>query len=183
MLIISYVWARLRYFTVNARISRVSSYIYDPMVTIQILSTIYHFFTKQHFSIIWYLCATFAYLTSLLVFWWVIRSRDQLDFAFGTDVRKLITSGPFAIVRHPLYISYIITWATGTFLFHSNLLWITLIILVCFYVLAAHREEKTILRSKLKKEYSQYKKEVGMFLPKATQWKRWIFGLSLVEKR
>ena len=181
--VISYVWARLKYFRVDSSNSRKGSYIYDPIVAVQIFSTTYYFLTHQQYPLLLYFGANAAFLLSLFIFWWGIKTCHQLDFAFAGRVGKLITSGPFRLVRHPFYFSYIVTWGTSTFLFPSTLLWITLVTLVFFYIVAAIQEERSILNSKLSSEYSKYKKEVGMFLPRATQWKKWFSELSRMQKR
>ena len=182
-LIISYVWARFKFFKVSTKFSRASTYIYDPVVAVQIATTIYHFLTYRPLPIDCYLAAVAAYLLSLSTFWWVILSNDQLNFAFEKNVGKLITSGPFSIVRHPLYFSYIVTWSTGTLLFHSSLLLITLAFLVYFYVIAAFQEEGLMINSLRGNEYTKYRRNVGMFIPKATQWKKWISGLFRIQTR
>lgn len=182
-LIISYVWARFKFFKVSTKFSRASTYIYDPVVAIQIATTFYYFLTYRPLPIVCYLAAVAAYLLSLSTFWWVILSNDQLNFAFEKNVGKLITSGPFSIVRHPLYFSYIVTWSTGTLLFHSSLLLITLAFLVYFYVIAAFQEEGSIIKSMRGNEYTKYRKNVGMFFPKAMQWTRWISELFRIKTR
>ena len=183
IVVLSYIWARLKYFRVNSRESRIGSYIYDPLVAVQVFTTTYSFLEHQRYPLSRYLFANLAYILSFLFFWWGIRSCSRLDFAFSGSVGKLITSGPFHLVRHPFYLSYIATWAASTFLFPLIPLWITLVLLTYFYILAALREEKSILNSELGVEYKEYKKEVGMFLPKATQWKKWFSELSRIRKR
>ena len=182
-LVLSYIWARLEYFSIQSRESRIRSYFYDPIVAIHVISTTYFFLTHVLHPLAHYMFASAAFFTSFLVFWWGIKTCNQLNFAFAGNVGKLITSGPFQIVRHPFYFSYIVTWATSTFLFPSIPLWITLMMLTYFYVLAAVKEENAILSSDLKSEYKKYIGEVGMFLPKATQWKKWFSELSRMTKR
>ena len=89
-----------------------------------------------------------------------------LDFAFSNEVGSIVTTGPFKIVRHPFYTSYMLAWFASSFLFNSLLLWITLLYLVAFYYLSAKKEEGVILKSVYSKEYENYVRNVGMFLPR-----------------
>ncbi|MEZ5491306.1 MAG: isoprenylcysteine carboxylmethyltransferase family protein [Gammaproteobacteria bacterium] len=115
-----------------------------------------------------------AYLLALFIFFWAIETAKELEFAFSDNVGRLITNGPFKLVRHPFYTSYIAVWVTSTLLFSSSIQWITLIGLILFYATSARKEEKLILNSRHANQYSRMKKEIGMFFPKATQWKSWI---------
>lgn len=179
----SYIWARLKFFKISSSKSRIGSIVYDPLVAVQIVTTIYLVSKFQDYSIARYFVAGTAYSLSLFFFWWAIGSCSRLDFALSNNVGNLMTSGPFGIVRHPFYVSYIVTWATSTLLFPSIPLWTTLILLGVFYCYAAVREEQSIQDSKFGNEYREYKNEVGMFLPKATQWRKWFSELSRIRER
>ena len=79
---------------------------------------------------------------------------------------KLVTSGPYGIVRHPQYSAGII-FITGWFLLwggiYSILMMPVLIIAIIFQALI---EEKFILEKEFGDVYIQYKKKVGMLFPK-----------------
>jgi protein-S-isoprenylcysteine O-methyltransferase Ste14 len=110
-------------------------------------------------------------MTGLLLFLWGINTAKELNFAFGGFSGKIISSGPYRIMRHPFYVSYTLIWTTGTFLFNSPVLWITLIYLVAFYWHSAKSEEKAILSSEMAREYESYCKETNMFIPRIKSWK------------
>lgn len=79
--------------------------------------------------------------------------------------QKLICEGPFALIRHPLYVSYILISAGLSFILLSYwLLLPALFIIIGIYPTAKAEEE--ILMEQLGDEYIEYKKKVGMFFPK-----------------
>ncbi|MEX0618683.1 MAG: isoprenylcysteine carboxylmethyltransferase family protein [Pseudohongiellaceae bacterium] len=179
----SLIWARFRFFTIGSTKSRLSSYLYDPVVAVQIISTYYFLLTFNGSS--WYAIAGVAvvYLFALAFFWWSIVTANELNFAFSPNAGMVITNGPFALIRHPFYGSYSLVWLSSTLLFNSWVLWITLVYLVAFYFTSAKDEEKVILESSLAKEYRTYSENTGMFLPRIKQWKSWILELSKKKKK
>ena len=165
-ILVGLIWARYRFFVVKSKPSRISSLLYDPVVVVQVISTYYHFTLPSAISNNHGYFSLCLYLLGFLLFWWSIITSKKLNFAFSQEVRELVTTGPFAWVRHPFYISYIATWLSSTLLFNSPLLWIPLAYLISFYVFSAKREERAILSSRYSKEYLKYSQNVGMFLPR-----------------
>lgn len=173
------------FFQINSNKTKYVAYLYDLVVAVQIFITFYCFlsFAPSELSILKSFELSIGYLTSLSLFWWSIKSSKELSFATGAGVGNIITQGPFLIVRHPFYLSYIITWITSTLVFNLASLWITLTMLFTFYVVAAFSEEQQLERTTLGPSYKKYKNEIGMFLPKATQWKNWFFGLFPIKTK
>ncbi len=170
-IILSLIWARFRFFSTQATEITLWVRLYDPVVAIQILTSLYLFYIAPESTALASSVWLAALLTSLCLFWWAILTARNLDFAFSKNVGKLLTSGPYAIVRHPFYTSYILIWASTTILFNSVFLWITLFYLLTFYLMSARDEEKVILSSEHSKEYFEYRQRVGMFIPRITKWK------------
>ena len=169
--ILSLIWARFRFFTSHPNQLTVWVRLYDPIVGIQILVSLYMFSSStEHSNIATFACLLLLIL-SLSLFWWSIHTAKNLDFAFSKNVGKLITSGPYALVRHPFYVSYILVWTSTTILFNSVFLWITFLYLVTFYFMSARDEEKAILSSEHSKEYFEYRQRVAMFIPRISKWK------------
>lgn len=165
-IVLSLIWGRLRFFKMNTGTPRLSAMLYDATVTIQIVVTLYLMLTSGlRAAPILYLCS-FMYLLSLLLFWWAIFTAKTLDFAFSDQVGNIVTTGPFRLVRHPFYTSYILAWLSSSLLFNSMILWITLLYLVAFYFLSARKEEQIISKSVYSTEYGKYIQDVGMFLPR-----------------
>lgn len=171
-IVVSLVWARFNFFRIQSVKSHVSSVIYDPAVAIQIVMTYYFLFTNDLGEIVPVYFGIILYLTGIAFFWWAIVTSKKLDFAFSGKVGEIVTTGPFRLVRHPFYVSYILIWLSSSLLFNSIYLWTTLGYLVAFYLTSAKSEEKVILSSEYSREYQEYSQQVGMFLPRIIQWKR-----------
>lgn len=170
-IIVSFIWARLRYFNIQTSSSKVSSKLYDPVVAAQIAVTLYLFLTKLSTPLPFSVASLSLYVLGLAIFWWSILTTQPLDFAFSDSVRSVVTTGSFAYVRHPFYLSYILVWLGSSILFNSIFLWITLIYLSTFYITSAKTEEKVYLKSEYSREYREYSKKVGMLLPRIQLWK------------
>lgn len=172
-IVISLIWARLRFFKIESSKARLGSLLYDPAVAVQILGVYYYELSGGYSGLIPHYVAIGIYILALAFFWWGIRTAKSLEFALSSRVGNIITSGPFAIVRHPFYSSYILIWLSSSLLLNSIFLWITLTYLVSFYFVSARSEEKMILSSANSEEYKAYSLKVGMFTPRIIQWKNW----------
>lgn len=172
MIVLSLVWGRLRFFTVNSGTPRAAALLYDLAVAAQMLLTTYYFINVTDVTKLALGISLLLYMLSLVLFWWAIFTAKSLDFAFSNHVGNIVTTGPFGLFRHPFYVSYILAWIGSTVLFNALLLWITLIYLVAFYTLSARKEERMILMSKQAEQYQYYQQQVGMFLPRILKWKQ-----------
>jgi protein-S-isoprenylcysteine O-methyltransferase Ste14 len=170
-IILSLIWARLRFFGAQSAHVTIWVRFYDPIVGVQILTTLYKFHSVPEKTVTAYTAWLLTLSIALSLFWWTIITARNLDFAFSKTVGKLITTGPYAVIRHPFYTSYILVWLSTSILFNSVFLWITLFYLITFYLMSARDEERVILSSEHSKQYIEYRKHVGMFLPRITKWK------------
>ncbi|PCH58945.1 MAG: hypothetical protein COC19_08035 [SAR86 cluster bacterium] len=169
-IVLSLIWARFKFFKVDSTSSKIGSLFYDPAVAIQIILTYYYCYNFTPKNTILLSSTFLLQVFSLAFFWWSIRTAKQLDFAFSNKVGKILTSGPFSIVRHPFYFSYLIVWVSNTILFNSWPMWITLAYLIMFYWLSAKSEEKIILASDKSEDYINYTHRTGMFIPRILKW-------------
>jgi len=77
----------------------------------------------------------------------------------------LIAKGPFALIRHPLYVSYIlITLGLGLILL--NVLSFIFVLLLVLGIYPTAKAEESVLLMQLGDEYANYQKSVGMFFPR-----------------
>jgi protein-S-isoprenylcysteine O-methyltransferase Ste14 len=108
----------------------------------------------------------------VLVSGWYL-ARNGMKSVFGTERSepKVISTGAFSIVRHPIYTGAILFYLGATIItmsIASAAFWILIII---FYILIARYEER-ILTEDFGEEYLNYKKKTGLLFPKITLTKR-----------
>ena len=169
--LISLIWARLKLFGVDSESSNTIRWLYDPVVCLQVLSTYYSLLSERSIHHLQLYSAMLFLVLGLLVFWWSVLIAGRLDLAFSDNVSKLVTEGPYSLVRHPFYFAYSLVWLSAPLLFNNPILWITLGYLMTFYFISAKKEERVMLDSKYSREYGEYCQKVGMFLPRILRWK------------
>ncbi|HVK90850.1 MAG TPA: isoprenylcysteine carboxylmethyltransferase family protein [Mycoplana sp.] len=108
-------------------------------------------------------------IVAALLFWWAISAsrKARLRYAFDPDKPdSLVTVGPYRLVRHPFYTSYIIFWAGWAVATWT--LWSILPVLafVVIYVVAAKGEEAKFAATPLAAEYAAYRRRTGFLVPK-----------------
>ena len=109
---------------------------------------------------------TFA---ALALFWWAIATtrRNRLTLAFSNDQPTfLLDQGPYAMVRHPFYTSYILFWVGAAADAGLPLFWVVPIIVTALYTRAASLEERKFVRSDLATRYQDYQIRTGMLVPR-----------------
>jgi protein-S-isoprenylcysteine O-methyltransferase Ste14 len=117
----------------------------------------------QHF-----IFGSLFYLASLSLFWWAIRTnyRKPLSAVFSSDQpAHLVKDGPYRIVRHPFYASYMLSWIAGPVASGYLWLWIAVIVMLVLYIRAAHFEERKFSSSPLAGEYDLYRTRTGLMAP------------------
>lgn len=108
-----------------------------------------------------YVAATLLFLSALEA-----ARRVPLPRTFVDDPlpRALITTGPFAVVRHPFYLAYSIAWLAAPIATHGPFIAVFSVIAIATYVVAARREEK-LLEDRFGEAYRTYKLGTGMLVP------------------
>ncbi len=80
------------------------------------------------------------------------------------EEHRVVKTGAFRWVRHPLYAS-LIFWCAGSLLFFESFLFLILVALVTAIYFEAKREEKLLIEAS-GGEYESYRATTGMFFPK-----------------
>ena len=108
------------------------------------------------------------YIGSAGLFWWAIKTSlsRPLSAAFSSDLpTHLVAHGPYRVIRHPLYCSYLICWLAGWVLTASLWLAPSVAVMLVIYLLAAAREEQKFMRSPLSGAYRQYRCRTSLLFP------------------
>ena len=94
----------------------------------------------------------------------------QLAHSAGSP-ECLHVDGPYAVVRHPFYSSYLLFWI-GTAIIAGPVQWILVSILLLWYVVLARHEERRFEATALIAAYRQYSRRTGMLVPKLRRDRR-----------
>ena len=78
--------------------------------------------------------------------------------------KSLITTGPFAVIRHPFYLSFSLAWLAAPVASHGIVIMLLSIGAIAVYVIAARREERE-LEDRFGEAYRNYKLGTGYVLP------------------
>jgi len=108
------------------------------------------------------------YLCALTLFWWAIAAslHKPLSAAFSPDLpAHLVAAGPYRMMRHPLYGSYLLCWVAGWVATGRTWLSPTVLVMLVIYLVAARQEENKFLRSALAEPYVRYRTRTGLFFP------------------
>lgn len=116
----------------------------------------------------WAIAAIALYIAATLLFLSALEAarRVPLPRTFVDDPgpRALITTGPFAVIRHPFYLAYSLAWLGAPVATHGPVITLMAVVAIGFYVIAARREEKQ-LEQRFGEAYRAYKMGTGMILP------------------
>ena len=114
-------------------------------------------------------CGIAVELASLALFFAAIRASRSaaLKAAFTSQSpHTLLRTGPYGVLRHPFYTSYVLFWIGWTLALFN--LWVLppTLILIVLYVLAARREEKKFDNTEMAAEYADYRAKTGFMWPR-----------------
>jgi protein-S-isoprenylcysteine O-methyltransferase Ste14 len=119
---------------------------------------------------VWLLAVGTGLLALSLYFFWgaVVAYRNRRPaFAFiKTTPDSFVSRGPYRLVRHPIYTSYLLAFLGGACLSTKPLLLISIVWLGSFYYVAAREEERSFQDSPFAEDYGVYRRATGMFLPR-----------------
>ena len=116
----------------------------------------------------WTAAAIAMYVAATLLFLSGIESarRMHLPRTLVDDEmpKALITSGPFALIRHPFYLAYTLAWLAAPVATHGPFITLTGLLAVATYVVAARREERR-LEAHFGDAYREYRSKAGLIVP------------------
>lgn len=115
--------------------------------------------------------AAVLFLVSLVLQWGAVRAHGKKPPAFAFIEKapsSFVQSGPYRLIRHPLYSAYLAALVGGALIASDYWYWLLLSIpwLGYFYYTAAKGEERSFRDTPFADEYEAYRARTGMFLPK-----------------
>ena len=108
------------------------------------------------------------FLASGLLFWCTVRTTKARPpaIAHTNNVPTMIyADGPYAYVRHPLYLAYSLGWL-ATAIAGGPVQWVPAMLIIGWYYKTAHEEEEHFATSGLAAEYARYRGKTGLILPR-----------------
>lgn len=110
-----------------------------------------------------------ALVVYLIFSWFQIWAYKTLGDYYSQEIaikkeHKIISSGPYKIIRHPQYLSQIFVDLAGAFATLSFILFPLALIQIPFLILRAKEEEKLFAKY-LPNDFNAYKKKSGFMLP------------------
>lgn len=115
------------------------------------------------------LAAAIILLGSVSLYEWARRSIRERRFhiAWSGEVPdEVCASGPYAFVRHPVYLTYILAFVAVAVAFPMLPTLAILLFNLALYVHAARDDERSIDASELAQAYAGYRNRTGMFVPR-----------------
>jgi protein-S-isoprenylcysteine O-methyltransferase Ste14 len=77
---------------------------------------------------------------------------------------ELVTSGPYAFIRHPIYTGLILAMLGSAL--GVNIFWLALLVPVSAYFILSARREETVMLQLFPEQYSAYVARTGMLAPR-----------------
>ncbi len=114
-------------------------------------------------------------LLSAVLFWITLRFNQQnpLPVAFSKlETNSIRSTGPYKFIRHPFYLSYILTWMAAPFTAESWALSLTSFLMLAAYIKLIKDEESALLSGAHAETYQKYRSQTGALIPKP-----WAFSL------
>ena len=93
----------------------------------------------------------------------LVLTRLGKSFSIMPEARKLVTDGPYAWVRHPLYTVEIITIVGTAMQFQAPWAWLIALVVVALLWIRSHYEEQVLAGAY--PEYAEYRTRTKRFIP------------------
>ena len=98
-----------------------------------------------------------------------INARRHLGRNWGLPMSRkeqpeLITSGPYALIRHPIYTGLLLAMLGSAI--GVNIFWALLLVLVGAYFIYSARREETVMLQHFPQQYAAYMARTGMLAPR-----------------
>ena len=164
----AHVWSMRCHFDVDIKQMPKGMNMLSLLVLVSLLLMIGLTFYGQQ-PIVPQLVSLVMLIASALLFWATIRESSKAGLLAAFDEKlpgSLLMTGPYSVVRHPFYSSYLLLWsgwAIGTW---SPWALLPLAAIIVTYWTAARGEEEKFASTAMAEEYAAYKAKTGRFIPR-----------------
>lgn len=125
--------------------------------------------SAMSFAFVGYWVGLLLVAAAIVLFWACVRitRARKLTLVFSQDLPEHIYAvGPYAYVRHPFYLSYLMAYFGMAMIGEGLWLYVVAALMTLVYFMAARFEESKFESSALAAEYAEYRRRAGMFLPR-----------------
>jgi protein-S-isoprenylcysteine O-methyltransferase Ste14 len=164
----SYAWGLVRFFREPGGAAR-DIWLVKAATALAVVAHIAAILLAFDLALWRFLPAMALYAVSLALYWWsiAVNLRRPLSIAFSGDrPEHLVTAGPYALIRNPLYLSYELCWIAGVLATGQWWLALSVVAMGWIYHRAALAEEAKFAASPLADAYAAYAARTGRYLPR-----------------
>jgi protein-S-isoprenylcysteine O-methyltransferase Ste14 len=160
----SATWASMRYFDIDDAQARAGKRLVSVGAGCAMVLTLARLLLDTVPSPAVALIAVVIYGLGIVLFWWAwLTTRNhRMDFAFTSRAPQSInTAGPYAFMRHPYYIAYMLGWLAPLVYLQDGIALAVLSAMALTYWRAALKEERLIASSSVAELYAAHTKRMG----------------------
>ncbi len=86
-------------------------------------------------------------------------------FVYEPRCDTILSTGPYRVIRHPIYLSYSLAWLAAPVAMHNLLLGLAALFMVGCYVASAREEERRLAAGPRGADYERYRAGTWRLLP------------------
>lgn len=86
-------------------------------------------------------------------------------FVYDPPCDTILSTGPYRIIRHPIYVSYSLAWLAAPVATHNLFLGLTAVFMIGCYIASAREEERRFASGRRAAEYAKYRARTWCMIP------------------
>jgi protein-S-isoprenylcysteine O-methyltransferase Ste14 len=165
---IIFLVALQNFFIQPARLSRAQRLFQDLSIVVGLVHGI-ALLVVTSVSDTWAVAGIALYAVSLALFLSAIEAAKRAPmtrtFVYEPRCDRILTSGPYRVVRHPIYLSYSLAWLAAPVAMHSLALLLTAVFMIVCYVISAAEEERRLAAGPMAAEYAKHRVSTWRLIP------------------
>jgi len=117
----------------------------------------------------WTIAAITMYAASLTLFLAALEAARRVPmtraFVYAPKCDTVLRTGPYRVIRHPIYLSYSLCWLAAPVAVHSLVLGSTAVFMIACYLISAREEERLLATGARAAEYATVLKRTWRMIP------------------